>query len=98
MIDELVDGAQGEIRETHLDHGPGARHGGAYGGAHDGGLGYGRVDDALGAEQIRETGILSEHAATTQILTQGPHRVVAPHFLCERCLTGLQIGADRHGL
>ncbi len=97
LVDELVDGAQREIREAHLDHRPGAGHGGADGGAHDGGFGYGGVDDALGAEQIRETGVLPEHAAASQVLAQRPDRRVAPHFLFERRLAGLQIGAGRHG-
>ena len=84
LVDELVDGAEREVGEAHLDDRPRAHHGGADRGAHDAGLRDRRVGDALRPELLDEALVLAEHAAAAEVLADRPHGRVAPHLLGDR--------------
>ena len=73
LVDELVDGAEREVGEAHLDDRPRAHHGGADRGAHDAGLRDRRVGDALRPELLDEALVLAEHAAAAEVLADRPH-------------------------
>src|SRR6185437_17161837 len=68
LVDQLVDGAEGEIGEAHLDHRPRADERRADGGAEDRRFRDRRVDDARRAELLDEASILAEDAAPPEIL------------------------------
>ena len=96
LVDELVDGAEREVGEAHLDDRPRAHHGGADRGAHDAGLRDRRVGDALRPELLDEALVLAEHAAAAEILADRPHGRVAPHLLGDRGAGGLGVAHHRH--
>ena len=97
LVDELVDGAEREVGEAHLDDRARAHHGGADRGAHDAGLRDRRVGDALRPELLDEALVLAEHAAAAEVLADRPHRRVAPHLLGDRGARRLGVAHHRHG-
>jgi hypothetical protein len=97
LVDDLVDGAQRKVHHAQLDHGPAAGQRHADGGADDGGLGDRRVDDAPGAEALRQrravrVAVLAEHAAAAQVFAQGDDGGVVFHRLRQGQRGGLRIG------
>src|SRR6056297_408063 len=94
LVDEFVDGAQGEIRKPHLDDGPRPRHRRTHRSAHDAGFRDGRIGDARGTEFVDQPLVLPEHATAPEIFAERPDARVALHFLAYRALAGFEI-ADR---
>ena len=96
LVDELVDGAEGEVGEPHLHYRPGTGHRRSDRGPEDGVLGDRRVDHPFGAELLDQAAILAEHAAPAEILAHRPDVRVAPHLLGQGAAGGLEIGHPRH--
>src|ERR1700683_1770810 len=94
-VADLVEGAADEIHE--LEFGDGAHTGErcSEGRAYDGGLGDGRVDDALRAEAVDETvGDLKSSAINSDVFAETDNGGVAVHFFPDSLADGFEVGEE----
>src|SRR6267143_2266946 len=92
-VADLVEGAADEIHELEFGDGAHAGERRYEGRAHDGGLGDGRVDDALGAEAVDETVRDFERAAVNaDVFAEAEDGGVAVHFFPDSLADGFEVG------
>ena len=98
MLRDLVEGAADEVHELELGDGAHAGERRSEGRAHDGGLGDGRVDDALGAEAVDETISDFESAAVdADVFAEAEDGGVAVHFFPDSLADGFEVGELHEG-
>src|SRR5271169_6535787 len=91
-VADLVEGAADEVHELELGDGTHASERRSEGRAYDGGLGDGRVDDALGAEAVDESvGDLEGAAVDTDVFAEAENSWVAVHFFPDSLADGFEV-------
>src|SRR5579864_463873 len=81
-VGDLVEGAADEVHELELGHRTKTGERGPEGGAHDGGLGNGRINNALRAETLDEAvGHFEGAAVDADVLAQAEDTGVPLHLL-----------------
>src|ERR1700722_16038124 len=97
-VADLVEGAANEIHELEFGDGAHAGERRSEGRAHDGGLGDGRVDDALGAETVDETiRDFKSSAVNADVFAEAEDGWVAVHFFPDSLADGFEVGELGHG-
>ena len=92
-VADLVEGAADEVHELELGDGAHAGERRAEGRAHDGGLGDGRVDDALGAEAVDESvGDFEGAAVDADVFAEAEDGGIAVHFFPDSLADGFEVG------
>ena len=92
-VGDLVEGAADEIHELKFGDGAHAGERRAEGRADDGGLGDGRVDDALGAEAVDESvGDFEGAAVDADVFAEAEDGGVAVHFFPDSLADGFEVG------
>ena len=96
-VGDLVEGAADEIHELEFGYGTHSGEGGSECGTYDGGLGYGRVDDAFGAEMVDEAVRHLERASVdSDVFAYAEDRGIALHFFPDSLADGFEISEGRH--
>src|SRR6266849_4912191 len=92
-VADLVEGAADEVHELEFGDGAHAGERRSEGRAYDGGLGDGRVDDALGAEAVDKTvGDFESAAVNADVFAEAEDRGVAVHFFPDSLSDGFEVG------
>ena len=92
-VADLVEGAADEIHELEFGDRAHAGERRSEGRAYDGGLGDGRVDDALGAEAVDETvGDFERAAVDADVFAEAEDGGVAVHFFPDSLADGFEVG------
>ena len=92
-VGDLVEGAADEVHELKFGDGAHAGERGSEGRADDGGLGDGRVDDALGAEAVDESvGDFEGAAVNADVFAEAEDGGVAVHFFPDSLADGFEVG------
>src|SRR4051812_903873 len=92
-VGNLVEGAADEVHELKFGDGAHAGERGSEGGAHDGGLGDGRIDDPLGAEAVDESvGDFEGAAVNADVFAETEDGGVTVHFFPDSLADGFEVG------
>src|ERR1700685_1256500 len=92
-VGNLIESAADEIHELKFGDGAHASERGSEGRAHNGGLGDGRVDDALGTEAVDESvGDFEGAAVNADVFAEAEDGRVAVHFFPDSLADGFEVG------
>src|SRR5580704_15026464 len=92
-VADLVEGAADEVHELEFGDGAHAGEGRSESRSHDGRLGDGRVDDALGAKAVDETvSDFKSPAVNADVFAQAEDGGVAIHFFPDSLADGFEVG------